>query len=243
MDKKSQKSNGVYQEAIDADYWIIMSVYKTASLIYDKSLTESQLRKKIIKGITSLKIPEDAMAILSEHLSKLYFQLRFTDLSKTEIDLTSTRNPFYEIYMEGKCKIVRDIKKYLKKRERYLFWIDITKREALSYGKIQKYPQPTARELLKFLTNYIGASISVEDAYKYLIDDKIIELNECKKAIHVYLSQLQKISEEDFIKLYLNANWKEGIIGLRESFRGKYFIFTTWGSQGGSTIAAITEPA
>ena len=144
-----------------------------------------------------------------------------------EAFVSVAQKPQYEIWTTGAHEIVDDISEFEQKKEGYLFWIDLNDRPPVLEEDSRKHLGTYAVNLLLYLVRpgRFGRLTSLSDILREVWQIEKKEPDDLDKGrIAQYLAQLQKFSRGKFHKHLLEAKRERGL-GLKESFKDKYFIF------------------
>lgn len=212
---------------------VLSTVAKATCLIEskDKLMSLSDIENIVRNVAVNHGATGELLSILLRYLPTLIFEAQSSDLQSTDAHVSLPLIKQYEIWTGGEHKIVKDICKYKDQKNSFAFWVDITKRECAASGKTKKYLKPTALRLLLFLSEHIGTSVSCRDVFKHITGNRPEQHKGWKELLNVYLTQLQNFAQDDFRKLYLVTDRLKDTLGLKESFRNKYFVVLTLSSR------------
>jgi len=209
--------------AIDSVSPIVLpTVAAIMQQIQKKNFSKSKLEELISSTAAHFGAEPSLTACLIRSLPFLCNEVMSYEPDASETTVSITSEPQYRIWTNGKSKIVDSIDNCEKNKDKYLFWIDLDKRPKASKAS----PSPQAIELLKYLVTNIGFRNPVEEVLRDVFNDTIGDSPEHdKNKIDQQLTQLNNCSEKQFRK-HLFRKWFEGGLGLDDSFKDRYFLFT-----------------
>lgn len=169
------------------------------------------------------------LAALLRHLPQFLIDILEAKLKTGDACISKPAKSEYHIWTEGRDEIVVDISQYEQKKEQYLFWIDRNERKHNS----PKFPKRSfgskATDLLICLAGELGKRIPLERVLREVWNEELnkdfeIEKNH-KCNIEQQITKLHKFCGGEFRKYLFPKKFTEGL-GLKHSFKNKYFIFS-----------------
>lgn len=211
----------VSETSLDLVSPVVLSVFAEVMVIVkSKNLTINELEKEIAAIAARHRAKPSLIACLTRSISLLYQELKkIDDTSEAKIYEVLTH---YRIWTAAREEIVESVDKYEKNKSKYLFWIDLDKKQQVSAlnPKLKLPAKPV--ELLHTMVKHIGSPIPLEVLSKEFSQSGEIEGSDIDN-IEQNLSKLHKFCGNNF-RQYLFTNHKRGF-GLKDSFRDKYFLF------------------
>lgn len=188
-------------------------------------LSSAELKKLIRQSAAHYGAKPGLTAALVRHISALCMEILTVKADVDKAVVFAASKPQYEIWTNGKSRIVDSISKYEKHKDDYLFWIDLNETSYVSKKFGNRRLTPRAVKLLKYLIERLGTPVPVEDVMRDVFDDIMSDNPEGdKNKIDQQLSKLNKFCGGQFHK-YRFAKWFDKGLGLKTSFAGKYFLF------------------
>jgi len=185
-------------------------------------LSSAELKKLIRQSAAQYGAKPRLTAALVRHISALCMELLTVKTDVDEAVVSAASKPQYSIWTDGEIRIVSSIDNYRKRQGKYLLWIDLDEKSK----RQNKLPDPRAIELLKYLVKNIGCRNPVEDVLKYVFEDTIGDSpDHDKNKIDQQITQLNNHSNRQF-RRYLFRKWFENGLGLENSFKDKYLLFS-----------------
>ena len=165
-------------------------------------------------------------ACLVRSLPVLCNEVMSYEPSASEATVSVAPKPQYRIWANGKSKIVDSIDNYEKNKDKYLFWIDLDAKKHLSPKNNKQILSPQSLELLRYLVENIGNRKTIDDVLADVFDDNTSLTKEHDKSkIEQQITKLQKHSDNQF-REFLFSKWFENGLGLNDSFKDQYFLFS-----------------
>lgn len=190
--------------------------------IQKKNFSQSKLEELISSTAAHFGAKPSLTACLVRSLPALCNEVMSYEPNASEATVSVASEPQYKIWTNGKSKIADSIDKYEKNKDKYLFWIDLDQKRA----KSNLFPDPRAIELLKYIVKNIGHPNPIENILRNVYKEAPSAVPESDyNKIEQHLTQLNKYTKRQFRK-YLFRNWPKVGLGLENSFRDKYFLFT-----------------
>ena len=159
-------------------------------------------------------------------------QKLITALKSTMAEQTTSIKPKYQIWLQGKCKIVKDINEYKSKKNSFDFFIDLDEKIHQSLKKSGAALSPLSVKLLICLVERLDKRVSLEKLLKDVWDEEVQENVDFKKLqqskIEQQLTKLENFCGSGFRKHLFSEKFENGI-GLKMSFKNQYFIFKRLG--------------
>ena len=232
MGINSHRTDGPHRKGPDTRWTIVReTVSKTSFQIQGQVLSQFDLENIIDNTAVECGARGDLLAAMMRHLPQIYLAVQSANLDAKESDISSPVRPQYEIWAQGQHKIAEDISAYEKRKDRYLFWANVTNEEYKSLGEKRGPLSAPALRLLLFLAENIGISVPRSEAFKHVIGITSDGQEGWKGRLAHYLTELQNFSGGNFRKLYLPPPDRfTDTLTLRRSFREKYFVFITLNS-------------
>jgi len=209
--------------AIDSVSPIVLpTVASIMQQIQIKKFSENELEELISTTAAHFGAKPSLTACLTRSLPSLCNEIMSYDPDASQVAVSVTSDPQYRIWTNAESTIVSSIINYEKIKDKYLFWIDLDNRPKTTKAS----PSPQAIELLKYLVTNIGLRCPVDQVLRNVFKDTIGDSPEHdKNKIDQQLTQLNNCSEKQFRK-YIFRKWFENGLGLDNSFKDKYFLFT-----------------
>ena len=165
-------------------------------------------------------------ACLVRSLPVLCNEVMSYDPNASETTVSVASKPKYRIWTNGKSELVDSIDSYEKDKDKYLFWIDLDAKKHISPKNNKQILSPRSIELLRYLVGNIGSRKSTKDILTDVFDDNTnIATEHDKSKIEQQLTKLQKHSGNQF-REFLFSKWFENGLGLNDSFKDQYFLFS-----------------
>jgi hypothetical protein len=202
---------------------ILATVAETISTINTKKLSGSKLEKFIGDTAARFGAQPGLAATLLKHLPILCQEALG---GKSDGTVSTPPNNQFKIWTNGESKVVPSIDEYEKRKDNYLFWIDLNEKTHISKFNASRKLSPRSIQLLKCLVEKLGTPIPVGKILTDAFEDPSsmpIETDEGK--IDQQLSKLNQFCGEQF-RQYLFAKWFRNGLGLKDSFADKYFLFS-----------------
>lgn len=190
-----------------------------------KKFCKSELEELIGATAAHFGAKPSLTACLIRSLPVLCNEVMSYEPNVSEATVSVASKPQYRIWVNGKSKIVDSIDNYEKNKDKYLFWIDLDAKKHLSPKNNKQILSPQSLELLRYLVENIGNLKSIDDLLTNVYDDDTSLTEEHDKSkIEQQLTKLHKHSDNKF-REYL-FKWAEDRLGLKDSFKDKYFLFS-----------------
>ena len=194
--------------------------------IQKKNLSQSKLEELISSTAAHFGAKPSLTACLVRSLPALCNEVMSYEPNASEATVSVASEPQYKIWTNGKSKIADSIDKYEKNKDKYLFWIDLDAKKHLSPKNNEQILSPRSIELLRCLVENVGNRKSIDDVLIDVFDDNTsLTKKHDKSKIGQQLTKLHKHSDSQFRK-YLFSKWFENGLGLKDSFKDKYFLFS-----------------
>jgi len=194
--------------------------------IQKKNFSKSKLEELISSTATHFGAKPSLSACLVRSLPFLCNEVMSYEPNASETTVSITSEPQYRIWTNGKSEIVDSIDNCEKNKDKYLFWIDLDAKKHLSPKNNKQILSPRSIELLRYLVENVGNRKSIDEVLTDVFDDNTsLTKKHDKSKIEQQITKLQKHSDNQFRK-YLFSKWFEEGLGLEDSFKDKYFLFT-----------------
>lgn len=180
---------------------------------------------------------EEFMALLQQELPfweevAVRWQKLITAAKRLSAEHISSEKLRYRIWAEGKRDVVDDLSKYEAKKNEYELWIDRDEKKHESTKNPGATISLKAVDLAICLVERLGKHVLVEEVLRRVWDEEIETNEDFKKSqynkIELQLTKLQNFCGGGFRKYLFDKKFEKGI-GLKTSFRDKYFIFERLG--------------
>lgn len=203
---------------------IIGTVTETIYSMKSKKLSNQELKDIIASASSRYGAKPGLTACLIKYLPALCSELDNASEQSSEAIVSNPPEPQYQIWIKGNTAIVDSIDKYLKRKDKFMFFLDLRKRTHKTDLPTAGAISSQAVNLLKYLTSRLGVIIPSEDIFKDVFDNEMSEFTDIdKNNIEQQITKLQKYSGNKF-RSYLFGDHTKGY-GLKNSFADKYFIF------------------
>lgn len=207
---------------------VLSTVAETLQESRKKKPSVSNLERIVGKAAIHAGATGELLACLIGHLPALVIATRNSDLDVSEAYISRAKKPQYEIWTNGEHKIFDSIDKFRRRREKYLFWIDLTNKEYLSLGiKPEHKIGPRAIEILIYLVENIGVSVPRWEIFEDIFEETTEGNIGWKGKLQQFLTQLHNFAGKSFRKKYLLLDRISDCLSLKNSFKDKYVIFET----------------
>lgn len=187
-------------------------------------LTRAELERRAAQVAANNGATGELLLELSRLVPEFCMALRKADMRPDAAFVSLLQKPQYRIWTGGGHGIVKSISEYEKKKENYLFWIDRNEKTHKSVKCPGARIGERATDLLVYLVERLGQRVPPEQVLRDVwgIDQKGEGF---EQKIEQQLTLLQKFSGRQFRSHLFPGKFNKGL-GLRHSFRDKYFIFT-----------------
>ncbi|MFC1636711.1 hypothetical protein ACFL5Z_17930 [Planctomycetota bacterium] len=207
---------------------VLATVAETVCTIQNNKLSKSDIEAIIGKAAVNWGASGDLLAAVIRYLPQLYIATRSANLEPSETCISLPVKLQYEIWTEGQHRIVKNIGKYKKNKNKYLFWADITNRQYESLGQKRCPLSTPALRLLLYLAENMGISIPRTMVFEHVIETTSDGVVGWKTRLAHYFTELRKFAGEDFKEIYLPPPDRfTDTVTLNKSFKNKYFVFVT----------------
>jgi hypothetical protein len=192
-----------------------------------KNLSTVELKKIIGDASVRLGAKPSLTACLMREIPPLYNSLSQYKDNVSEATIR-TVTPQYTIWTKGTERVVKSIDKFEKNKDKYLFWIDMQAKRNYSHIVPNKYIGQTAAKLLRCLVESLGDRVAVSDVFKQVFagtkeDNEVT--NGIETRIWRQLSNLETLSNNEFLKYLFDPRFTPQGIGLKNDFKEKYFLY------------------
>lgn len=209
---------------------VLATVAEALRRLREKRLSLSQAEVLVAETASEFGAAAALTAEMVRHLPGLCLAVRDVDVATSTADVSVASRPQYRIWVDGHQHIVSDISKYEARKPDFLFWIDLEERIHLSMGKPpSKALKKMALRLLLFLIERQGRRVPTREVLREVFDedlgaDEPVDKHMVNK-IQQQLTALHLFSGEQFRDYLFSADFERGV-GLKESFKDKYFVFS-----------------
>ncbi|MCK4998873.1 MAG: hypothetical protein KAS23_05030 [Anaerohalosphaera sp.] len=208
---------------------IASTIIEASYEIDSKKPDDAQLRSIIASAAARHGAKPSLVACLEQQLPELFNSLLTLDVDAPQALVREVPRPLYKIWTKGgELNCSSDVfSEYDMDKMKYLFWIDINATRNYSHIVKGKHIGQTATKLLKYLVDDFGKRSTVPEVLNEVFNvcedsTKNRKIDEGK--IERQFSHLQAYSEGQFRQYLLDEKFLKGI-GLKESFREKYFLY------------------
>ena len=205
---------------------VLPTVAAIMQQIQTKKFSKSKLEDLITTTASHFGAKPSLSACLVRSLPVLCNEVMSYDPNASETTVSVASKPKYRIWTNGKSELVDSIDSYEKDKDKYLFWIDLDAKKHISPKNNKQILSPRSIELLRYLVGNIGSRKSTKDILTDVFDDNTnIATEHDKSKIEQQLTKLQKHSGNQF-REFLFSKWFENGLGLNDSFKDQYFLFS-----------------
>ncbi len=204
---------------------ILATVAETARKANGKSLSVAKIEEVVGGAAKSFGASVELVACLVRHLPILCQEAFIAKDDAEEATVSKAPTPRFRIWTGGESKIVASIDEYEKRKEDFLFWIDLDEKAYVSpVGKKPKLGTEATKIFLR-LVESLGTHVPVTEFLGERYDTSSDAGNTDKNKIEQQLTKLHQFSNGQF-RGFLFRNWFRNGLGLKESFADKYFLFS-----------------
>jgi len=211
------------QDSIDLMTPIIIgAAIETAYALKSRKLTIDELEAVVESAAGRLGADKVLSACLIKNLPALFVDLLHRSNDAKEALIREAPDPLYKIWTNGRVITTDSINEYENNKDAYIIWLDLDKKPE----KRKSAPDQGAIRLLRYLVEHIGSRTPVADIPRHVYGGYTGLTNEHdKNKIGQHLTQLHNFSRKQF-REYLLPNWTTLGLGLRNSFKKRYILFT-----------------
>ena len=204
---------------------VLATVAETLRGINTDNLCIEELKRLISRSAACFGAPPGLTASLVSHLPVLFIEILSTQTNISEAHLAKLSVPQYEIWTNGDKMIVDNIDEYEKRKDDYLFWIDLNEKSHVSKIDLNRKITYQTVNFLKYLIERLDTRVSAEvilrDVFDMVVRNEIDDSQ--KNLIEQHISKLHIFCGKQFRGHLFSERFKLGL-GLKASFSDKYFL-------------------
>lgn len=203
---------------------VLATVSEALRQLHGKKHSALEAEDLVSKAAAGFGANKELTACLARHLPALCMDAIKIKPGQKAAAVSKAAKVQYQIWTGGESLIVDDLGPYEKRKDSFLFWLDLNEKTHISPTDETCSISKRAVDILRRLVDRLGASIpacQIEDMS--LPSNSPID-NLGKNQIEQQLTKLNRFCGGRF-REYLFGNWVAEGLGLRQSFADRYFFF------------------